>query len=166
MDELAGVVSLDIMSRAPTKFDPAEVMNLTARLLHETPYAEVAGRIGQLGLSDDEAEALWLAVRGNLSRLAEIGTWREIVFGQTAGVITEADYLEAAAAALPAEPFDDTTWGQWTDALKVSTGRKGKPLFMPLRQALTGLEHGPELKGLLPLMGRAKVLARLHGQSA
>jgi glutamyl-tRNA synthetase len=166
MDELAGIVSLDIMSRAPTKFDSAEVMNLTARLLHETPYAEVAGRIGQLGLSDDEAEALWLAVRGNLSRLAEIGTWREIVFGQTAGVITEADYLEAAAAALPAEPFDDTTWGQWTDALKVSTGRKGKPLFMPLRQALTGLEHGPELKGLLPLMGRAKVLARLHGQSA
>jgi glutamyl-tRNA synthetase len=81
-------------------------------------------------------------------------------------MITEPDYIEAAIAHLPAEPFDDTTWGVWTEALKTATGRKGKLLFMPLRQALTGLEHGPELKALLPLMGRAKVLARLRGQSA
>jgi glutamyl-tRNA synthetase len=166
MTELAGLVSLDIMSRAPTKFDPAEVMNLTARLLHETPYMDVAARLMHLGLPADKGEALWLAVRGNLTTLADMAGWRDIVFGAIPGVIVEPDFLAEAATALPATPFDETTWGAWTDVLKASTGRKGKALFMPLRQALTGLEHGPELKGLLPLMGREKVLARLRGQSA
>jgi glutamyl-tRNA synthetase len=166
LGDLKALVALDKLSRAPTKFDPAEVMTLTAKTLHEMPYAAAAERLSPLGLTPDKAEALWNAVRGNLATFGDIGTWRDLVFGSAAGLIAEPDYIEAAIAQLPAEPFDDTTWGLWTEALKAATGRKGKPLFMPLRQALTGLEHGPELKALLPLMGRAKVLARLRGQSA
>jgi glutamyl-tRNA synthetase len=45
--------------------------------------------------------------------------------------------------------------------VKEATGRKGKELFMPLRLALTGLEHGPELKLLLPLIGEEKARLRL-----
>ncbi len=164
--ELEASVALEKLSRAPTKFDPSEVMALTAKGLHETPYSGVATRLAALGLTSHQAEALWLGVRGNLAIFDDIKGWRDRVFGEAEGVIAESDYIRTAIDHLPPEPFNDQTWAQWTEALKNATGRKGKPLFMPLRLALTGLEHGPELKGLLPLMGRAKVLARLHGQCA
>ena len=50
--------------------------------------------------------------------------------------------------------------------MKTTTGKKGKDLFMPLRLALTGLDHGPELKVLLPLIGRDRALRRLRGERA
>jgi glutamyl-tRNA synthetase len=166
LDHLSGLIALDKLSRAPTKFDPAEVMVLTAKGLHETPYSSVESRLAALGLAPDKAEALWNAVRGNLSVFGDIAGWRDLAFGDAAGVITEPDYIGTAIEHLPAEAFGEQTWNLWTEALKQVTGRKGKPLFMPLRLALTGMEHGPELKGLLPLMGRAKVLARLRGRCA
>jgi len=67
---------------------------------------------------------------------------------------------------LPPEPWDETTWGAWTGAVKAATGRKGKALFLPLRLALTGLDHGPELKTLLPLIGHERAEARLAGKTA
>ena len=73
----------------------------------------------------------------------------------------DAAFLSAALACLPPEPWDHETWGAWTAKVKEATGRKGKELFMPLRLALTGLEHGPELKFLLPLIGEAKARERL-----
>jgi glutamyl-tRNA synthetase len=62
---------------------------------------------------------------------------------------------------LPPEPWDETTWSTWTNALKGATGRKGKALFLPLRMALTGRHDGPELKSLLVLLGRKACLDRL-----
>lgn len=70
-------------------------------------------------------------------------------------------FLKDAAALLPEEPWDTTTWKLWTTALKEKTGRSGKALFLPLRLALTGEEHGPELRDLLPLIGRKRALERL-----
>lgn len=166
LDDLIETVALSQFSRAPTKFDPGEVMILTGRILHQCQYQDIAPRLAFLGLPAVQAEALWDAVRGNLTTLADMTLWKDIVFGALHGRIEEADYIASAIEALPPEPWDETIWGVWTDALKASTGRKGKPLFMPLRQALTGLDHGPELKALLPLMGRARVLARLHGHCA
>ncbi|MGL5113887.1 MAG: glutamate--tRNA ligase, partial [Beijerinckiaceae bacterium] len=166
LDAMAGLVALDKLSRAPTKFDPAEVMTLTAKLLHETPFSAVAARLSGSSAPMEHAEALWLAVRGNLATLADFTTYAGLVFGEANGVIDEPDFIAEAARLLPEAPFDEQTWGIWTDAVKAATGRKGKALFMPLRKALTGLEHGPELKLLLPLMGRGKVLARLSGHCA
>ena len=71
------------------------------------------------------------------------------------------EFLHLAKALLPQEPWSDQTWGEWTNALKGATGRKGKALFLPLRMALTGRHDGPELKSLLPLVGRMACLARL-----
>ena len=166
LDELKPLVALKKLSRSPTKFDPGEVMTLTAKMLHDSAYANVAARLDFLSLSNEQVEALWYAVRTNLTKLDDMSEWKDIVFGSIKGEISEPDYLKSAINLLPQEPWDEATWGLWTDALKAETSRKGKPLFMPLRQALTGVDHGPELKALLPLMGRAKALARLHGQSA
>ena len=70
-------------------------------------------------------------------------------------------FLAEALELLPAEPWDETTWSAWTNALKVKSGRKGRALFHPLRLALTGREDGPELKSLLPLLGRKVCQDRL-----
>ena len=62
-------------------------------------------------------------------------------------------YIAKALELLPEGPYTQATWGEWTGALKEATGRKGKQLFMPLRLAITGLQRGPELADLLPLLG-------------
>ena len=158
---LAEGFDLSRFGRATPKFDPAELEHLNARLLHVTPYAEVAERLPQ-GFDAD----LWAAVRPNLTRLAEAEVWQNICRGPVIPQIEDADFARQAAELLPPEPWDDTTWAAWTGAVKQATGRKGKALFLPLRLALTGLDHGPELKALLPLIGRERAEKRLAGQAA
>jgi glutamyl-tRNA synthetase len=86
-----------------------------------------------------------------------------MITGRVNPVVSDEDsgFVSDSAKSLPPEPWDSTTWKTWTDALKLTTDRKGKQLFMPLRLALTGLDHGPELAALLPLMGRQKIMDRL-----
>ncbi|WP_199088703.1 glutamate--tRNA ligase [Bosea sp. ASV33] len=164
LDELAGLVELAHVSRAPAKFDEHELETLSARTLHQLPLAAVADRLAALGVLADEP--FWQAVRGNLTKLDEAAQWWRVVQGPVSPVIADPGFATTAAGLLPAEPFDATTWKSWTQAVSAATGTKGKALFMPLRQALTGLDHGPELAALLPLIGREKALRRLAGESA
>ena len=158
---LAEGFDLSRFGRATPKFDPAELEHLNARLLHVTPYEAVAAR-----LPEGFDAGLWQAVRPNLTRLAEAAVWQNICRGPVIPQIEEADFARQAAELLPPEPWDETTWGAWTGAVKAATGRKGKALFLPLRLALTGLDHGPELKTLLPLIGHERAEARLAGKTA
>jgi glutamyl-tRNA synthetase len=105
-------------------------------------------------------------VRGNLLVLDDAATWWRIVSGATQPLIEDRELTDKAAALLPDEPWDGTTWDTWIAALKVASGRKGRALFHPLRLALTGCEDGPELKFLLPLIGRERAEARLLGRAA
>ena len=164
MDELAGIFDLGKLSRAPARFDPSELASLNAKLLHQLDHDAVKVRLAELGLAVDEQ--LWLAIRGNLEKLAGAADWAQVVNGAVQPVVEDADYLEQAAGLLPAEPWSASTWSSWTTAIKEATGRKGRALFHPLRLALTGRETGPELAALLPLMGRALCLARLSGRPA
>jgi len=166
--ELAELVEgFDIgrFGRASPKFDPTELKGLNARLLHTLPYAKVKDRLVALGLGHAD-ERFWNAVRANIAALAEAGLWHGVCFSTLTPVIQDRDFVRKAAALLPPEPWDESTWSQWTEALQKATGRRGKELFMPLRLVLTGREHGPELKSLLPLIGRGRALARLFGEAA
>jgi len=164
LDELAVLVDLAHVSRAPAKFDEHDLDTLSARTLHQLPYDAVAFRLAEMGV--DTSERFWLAIRGNLGKLDEARLWDDVVRGPIRPVIADADFAATAAALLPPEPFDATTWKSWTGAVAAATGAKGKALFMPLRQALTAQDHGPELAALLPLIGRDKALRRLRGESA
>lgn len=161
LDALAELIDLQKFSRALTKFDPAEISQLSARLIHEKPFADVANRLAGLGIAGGMAEPFWLAVRPNLTRVEEAADWWTVVTGHITPDVDDPGFLQEAARLLPDEPWDQATWGQWTDAVKRATDRKGKALFMPLRRAITGLDHGPDLKTFLPLMGRSLVLERL-----
>jgi glutamyl-tRNA synthetase len=161
LDALAHVFALQKLSRAQTRFDPAEIMQLTAKWLHEAPFSAMENRLAALGVTPAKAEAFWLAVRGNLERFDDAQLWLDIVEGEIVPHKTDAAYVSEALALLPAAPLDGSSWGAWTDRIKAATGRKGKDLFMPLRLALTGQDHGPDMKQLLPLMGYEKAAARL-----
>lgn len=158
---LAPHADLSGMSRSTAKFDPHELDVINARLIHALPYAAVADRLK--ALRADLGEAFWLTVRDNLGKLSDAVGWARVAAGKITPVVAaeDRDFLQAAADLLPEEPWDDATWGAWCEAVKAATGRKGKPLFLPLRLALTGLDHGPEMKRLLPLIGRRNTSARL-----
>jgi len=166
LDELAALVDLSEISRAPARFDEAELDGLNARLVHAMPYADAAARLREVGVPQENTEAFWLAVRANLTRVAEAAEWWRVVEGPVTPRIEDPAFAAAARDCLPAEPFDGETWKAWTAEVKARTGAKGRALFMPLRLALTGLDHGPDLAGLLPLIGRDKALRRLSGESA
>ena len=164
MAALADLFALEKVSRNASKFDMADLGHLNARILHEKSFAEVSGRLASMDVGGDEA--FWLAVRGNIERLPEVKGWWEIV---EAGLPDDAvekseddsDFYAKALELLPNEPWDETTWKVWTNAVKAETGRKGKGLFMPLRVALTGRSHGPELAAFLPILGYQKTSGRL-----
>lgn len=161
LEELAALLEPKKFSRALTKFDPAEIRDLSTRLLHAKPFTEIAPKLAALGIEGEKAEAFWAAIHGNISRIEEAREWWNLVFEDQHFPTNEPDFLAEAANLLPQEPYDATTWQAWTSALSAATGRKGKALFMPLRLALTGREAGPELKALLPLLGRKRCLSRL-----
>lgn len=162
LDDLAALADLKHISRALTKFDPEEIAHLSTRMLHAKPFAAVRDALEARGIAGPQAEPFWLAVRANLADLDEAISWWHVVTGPIAPHVRPDPALIAAALPLlPAAPWSEATWGEWTEAVKAATGAKGKALFMPLRLALTGLDHGPELKLLLPLIGRDEVSRRL-----
>ncbi|MDQ2093669.1 glutamate--tRNA ligase [Rhodalgimonas zhirmunskyi] len=138
----------------PTKFDVADLGPLTARLLHQMPFEAVEGDIRAAGVPDAQARDFWTAVHENVETRADIAKWWAFCQEGAEPVIAEedADFIAEAMALFPEGPLDTASWGQFTSAVKDATGRKGRGLFMPLRKALTGMDHGPDMAALLPLM--------------
>ena len=148
-----------LFGRAPARFDEAELAALNQKIVHLLPYAAVAGRLPQ-GMD----EAGWNAIRPNLETVAQAADWWRIVTGPVEAppaAPEDADFLAAAHHILVDAPFGADIWPTLTATLKSETGRKGKALFLPLRRALTGLDHGPDMALLLPLIGREEALRRL-----
>ncbi|WP_062011468.1 glutamate--tRNA ligase [Aureimonas sp. AU4] len=161
---LARRLDFGAVSHSSAKFDPANLLRLNAELVHAKQTGEVAEELEGMGVPADRADAFWLTVRGNCERVRDAAAWADIIWkgpSQEAAV-ADADraFVADAIDALPPEPFAATTWKLWTDDLKARTGRKGRALFLPLRIALTGREHGPDMSALLPLIGREKALER------
>ncbi len=160
INSLADSFDFSHFGRGTPKFDFNKLLGLNAAAIHSMDFNAAKDR-----LPGSASEDFWLAVRENLNRVSDAAEWFSVCFGEATPIIADddKDFIAAAAGLLPAgEPGPDT-WGNWTKAIKEDTGRKGKGLFMPLRLALTGADHGPELKALLPLMGREKALKRLSG---
>ena len=161
LDELARDFDFAHFGRAPAHFDPHDVELLNARLLHKLDFAAVADR-----LPGGASEADWLLLRPNLERLADFADWFEVLHGEVEPPeLSHDERLLAREAAAAAESLDWAAepWRSLTDALKQSTGRKGRELFHPLRLALTARESGPEMAGLVARMGKARAVRRLEG---
>lgn len=154
IDELVAGFDLGSFGAAPTKFDAEDLFPLTRAHVQALPYAAVAARIADLGVPEALAAGFWRVARENITVLADLeGWWRLFRDGAEPMIAPEdAEFVAQAMALLPALPFGPATWSEWTTAVKAATGRKGKALFMPLRLALTGQPHGPEMAEVMPLL--------------
>jgi glutamyl-tRNA synthetase len=154
MDELIEGFDITRFGAAPTKFDEQDLFPLTAHHLQSLPLEAVAADVAALGVPDDLAAQFWDVTRDNITTRADLAGWWALCRDGAEPVIADEDraFIGEALALLPARPFDATTWSQWTAAVKEATGRKGKGLFMPLRLALTGQAHGPDMGALMPLL--------------
>jgi len=154
MSELIEGFDLSHFGAAPTKFDEEDLFPLTARYLAGLPLEAVQTRIADLGVPADLAPHFWSVMRENITVLDDLGPWWALCRDGADPVVDDEDteFVAQAVAMLPDMPFTPDTWGQWTGAVKEATGRKGRGLFMPLRKALTGQAHGPDMGSLMPLL--------------
>ena len=162
--ELAEGFDLSTFGRAPAHFDLVEVEQLNMKLLHHLDFDAVTDRLPE-GMS----EADWVLLRGNVDHLAELADWLPVLDGDLAApsiADEDRDFLAQAASIAAGLDWAGDPWPALAEALKAATARKGKALFLPLRQALTGRESGPEMAPLLKRIGRDRALARLTAASA
>jgi len=161
MEALVEKFDLTSVSRSSAKFDPEELKSLNARLVHEMPFDAVAERLVGLGIRP--SKEFWMTVRGNCETVGDARHYWQVVTGPVDSRIEDEDreFVSMARSFLPEGEITEDSWGAWTSALKTETGRKGRALFMPLRRVLTGIDHGPDMKALLPLIGRQNILDRL-----
>ncbi len=155
--------SFSKFGRGTPKMDVREIERLNARIVRDMPYAYVKDREALDGID----EKFWNNVRANLSKVDDVRDWLHITQDKIDIRIDEddKDYIKLALNLLPDGEIDETTWVGWTGTLKEQSGRKGKQLFMPLRQALTGMSHGPEMDKMIALLGRERIVRRLERAS-
>lgn len=158
LDELAEGFDLSQFGASPTKFDAEDLWPLTRERNQHLPFDAVRDRIAAMGVPDDLAERFWSVARANITRLDDLDEWWTLMRDGAEPQIApeDADFVGQALAMLPPRPWTAGTWGEWTAAVRTATGRKGKGLFMPLRKALTGMDHGPEMADLMPLLQRVR----------
>ena len=154
LDELIEGFDISRFGSAPTKFDEADLIPLSARYIGALPYEAVAADIAAAGVPEALGVRFWSVVHDNVATRAEIAPWWAFFRDGATPLVADEDreFVAQAFAMLPAFPYDETTWSAWTSAVKEATGRKGRGLFMPLRQAVTGRERGPEMADVMPLL--------------
>jgi len=159
VEQLIATFDFARFGRAPARFDDEELAQLNQKIVHLLDYADVKDRLPEAMT----AEA-WAVIRPNLHDMGDVDQWWQVVTGPISAPEFSAEdrgFLAIARGKMEVLEASSDLWKELTGALKEETGRKGRPLFMPLRLALTGLDHGPDMNILLPLIGRDTALARL-----
>ncbi len=154
MQQLVDGFDLSNFGAPPTKFDEQDLFPLTAKYLHDLPVSEVKDTLNEIGVPEDLQERFWNVARANITVKSDLAGWWELCTKGADPVIDDDDteFVAEALKLLPDMPFTPDSWSTWTSAVKEASGRKGRGLFMPLRMALTGMEHGPDMSQLMPLL--------------
>lgn len=154
-------------SKSPATYEEKDLIRINHRIVSQYSFETAKQKLSKLGI--EVSEDFWMAVCHNLTTIAEVKEWYQVCKETLIPQINEADkeFLANSIDCLPASnTWNEHTWDEWIAKIKTSTERKGKDIFMPIRMALTGVDHGPELKFLLPLIGKEKVINRLNGKAA
>ena len=159
LESLAKTLDFSKIGRAQPKFDVDELKHFNTRLIHGMPYDNIKSRV-------NVTEEFWNVVKANLTTVDDVHTWEQICNQNVQPILEDKVLTGGAAEILPPEPWTEETFNQWMNEVKSKSGKKGKELFHPIRKALTALDNGPELKLLLPLIGREKAYKRLKGEAA
>ena len=175
MDQLAAHFDLSRTSHSAARFDEAQLRHWQREAVIHASDAEIGQWLGAhldaLG-EGDLRQAFVATVKGNVLFPSEVDELVAVVSRDSVPVSPDAAAQIAEAGAeffASAHSLIDASAGDfkgWTRAIAEATGRKGAKLFMPLRSALTGATHGPELAPLVGLMGLDRARARLQSARA
>ena len=160
IDQIKSEFKLSTISTSPGRIEIDVLNALNKKQVQKYNFSEIEERLKKIDEKIDQK--FWETIRGNLNVVEDIKQWTDIVFNSETIKPSDADYIKIAMELIPDDPWNDETWGLWTSAIKEKTGRKGKELFLPLREAFTGLNHGPEMKLLIQLLGREKIIERVE----
>jgi len=161
-NKLIEFFDFSIFSKSSTSYDIQELIVINQKLLQSLNFDEISKERDGESLSEIN-ENIWLAIRSNINSLDDIKYWIEVFksnFRFNNG-INDKEFLKKSLETLPQDTSSENAWQLWLDEIKKDTNRKGKDLFMPIRLALTGQEHGPELKNVINLLSRDEIIARL-----
>jgi len=163
IDDLIKNFDLSKFSKSATNYDLEELVTINQKLLAVMSFEQIKPRLAEIEINQIISENFWNSIRANLNFLSEIKYWIEVCYGKFRYQNKKSDmeFLTLAGELLPNDTGKPDSWQQWLDAIKIKTDRKGKELFMPIRLALSGKEHGPELKNLITLIDRNEILSRL-----
>ena len=161
IEALVSNFNLKNISSSSPKFSKEVLKFLNKDILQSYKSNEISLRLVDLNNNLPE-DKLWQFVKNNISFFLEIKNWIDVINSENNvfGKNIDKNFLDIAIETLPKEPFNEETWDTWTNLIKNKTGLKGKELFMPLRIALTGMNKGPELKYLLPLLNKKIILKK------
>ncbi len=160
IDQIKSEFKLSTISTSPGRIEIDVLNALNKKQVQKYNFSEIEERLKKIDEKIDQK--FWETIRGNLNVVEDIKQWTNIVFNSEIIKPSDKDYIKIAMELIPDDPWNDETWGLWTSAIKEKTGRKGKELFLPLREAFTGLNHGPEMKLLIQLLGREKIIERVE----
>ena len=160
IDQIKSEFKLSTISTSPGRIEIDVLNALNKKQVQKYNFSEIEERLKKIDEKIDQK--FWETIRGNLNVVEDIKQWTDIVFNSETIKPSDKDYIKIAMELIPEDPWNDETWGLWTSAIKEKTGRKGKELFLPLREAFTGLNHGPEMKLLIQLLGREKIIERVE----
>ncbi len=159
-------------SRCSTTYIPEDLIELNRKIVTNMEFSEIKNFLdGNIGENNNVeiSEDFWLAIRKNINNLDELLKWYSICHEYHVDLIPEEfktvdnkSFVETAIELLPNEEFSEDTFKKWTKLLGEKTQKTGKNLYMPLRGILTMIIDGPELKNILPMIGRDEILSRLN----
>lgn len=149
-------------NHSAVNYDFNELLQLNHKFVSSMTYEEAKPKLDNLEIKI--TKDFWQAVHGNIDLINEVINWWKICYEDITPEIDSLniEFLKEIYKLLPNEDWDLSTWDKWVEKIKETTGRSGKQLFMPIRLALTGKNHGPELKMLLPHIGKDRVKKRLN----
>ena len=159
LNQIISEFKLETISTSPGRIEIDVLNALNKKQVQKLNFDEVSERLKNIDEKIDEK--FWNTIRSNLETVEGVKQWSDIVFDSKLIEAEDKEYIKSAMELIPDDPWDENTWELWTSAIKEKTGRKGKELFLPLREAFTGMSHGPEMKLLIQLIGREKILERV-----
>ncbi len=159
LNQIISEFKLETISTSPGRIEIDVLNALNKKQVQKLNFDEVSERLKNINEKIDEK--FWNTIRSNLETVESVKQWSDIVFDSKLIEAEDREYIKSAMELIPDDPWDENTWELWTSAIKEKTGRKGKELFLPLREAFTGMSHGPEMKLLIQLIGREKILERV-----
>jgi len=168
-DMLARHFEAEHISTSSVRWSDENMWRWHERLLHALEPEKLAELLKPSfeNVADEMLLGFAGLMRGNLERVEDSRNYCRIL-DVAAALVEGMDEVNTSGRAFFEQALESWNglskpdWKSWTTMVREKTGRKGKELFLPLRVALTGMMHGPEMSHVVDFLGRAGVASRLE----